>query len=75
MRSSEGFVYVRPGLHLYHHVLGDGPEAVVVPNANWLADLLQPLAAAEGSRRRLILYDPRSRGRSSAVTDGRHLSL
>ncbi|HEV2844091.1 MAG TPA: alpha/beta hydrolase, partial [Thermoanaerobaculia bacterium] len=25
--------------------------------------------------RRLILYDPRSRGRSSAVTDSRHLSL
>jgi len=74
VRSSEGFVFVRPGLHLYYHVLGDGPEAVVVPNANWLADLLPPLAA-EGGRRRLILYDPRSRGRSSAVTDGRHLSL
>ena len=74
MRSSEGFVFVRPGLHLYYHVLGDGAETVVVPNANWLAELLQPLAA-EGSRRRLILYDPRSRGRSSAVTDGRHLSL
>jgi proline iminopeptidase len=74
MQSSEGFVFVRPGLHLYYHVLGDGPETVVVPNANWLAELLQPLAA-EGSRRRLILYDPRSRGRSSTVTDGRHLSL
>ncbi|MEA2603579.1 MAG: proline iminopeptidase [Acidobacteriota bacterium] len=74
MRSSEGFVFVRPGLHLYYHVLGDGPEAVVVPNANWLAELLQPLAA-DGTRRRLILYDPRSRGRSSAVTDGRRLSL
>jgi proline iminopeptidase len=47
---------------------------VVIPNANWLSELLQPLAeGAEG--RRLIFYDPRSRGRSSAVTDGRHLSL
>jgi pimeloyl-ACP methyl ester carboxylesterase len=71
MRSSEGFVFVRPGLHLYYHVLGEGRETLVVPNANWLSDLLQPLA--EG--RRLILYDPRSRGRSSAVTDSRHLSL
>lgn len=71
MRSSEGFVFVRPGLHLYYHVLGEGRETVVVPNANWLSDLLPPLA--EG--RRLILYDPRSRGRSSAVTDGRYLSL
>ncbi|HKV10036.1 MAG TPA: alpha/beta hydrolase [Thermoanaerobaculia bacterium] len=71
MKSSEGFAFVRPGLHLYYRILGEGPETVVVPNANWLADLLHPLA--EG--RRLILYDPRSRGRSSAVTDGRHLSV
>ncbi len=71
MKSSEGFAFVRPGLHLYYRILGEGSETVVVPNANWLADLLHPLA--EG--RRLIFYDPRSRGRSSAVTDGRHLSL
>ena len=71
MRSSEGFVFVRRGLHLYYNVLGDGPETLVVPNANWLSELLQPLA--EG--RRLILYDPRSRGRSSALTDARFLSL
>jgi proline iminopeptidase len=71
MRSSEGFVFVRRGLHLYYNVLGEGPETVVIPNANWLSELLQPLA--EG--RRLILYDPRSRGRSSTITDGRYLSL
>lgn len=71
MKSSEGFVFIRPGLHLYYRILGEGLETVVVPNANWLADLLLPLA--EG--RRLILYDPRSRGRSSAVTDVRHLSV
>src|SRR6476661_2286755 len=71
MRSSEGFVFVRRGLHLYYHVLGDGSETVLIPNANWLAELLQPLA--EG--RRLIFYDPRSRGRSSTVTDARHLGL
>jgi pimeloyl-ACP methyl ester carboxylesterase len=71
MNSSEGFVFVRRGLHLYYRILGDGPETVLIPNANWLADALQPLA----QRRRLILYDPRSRGRSSTVTDRRHLGL
>jgi proline iminopeptidase len=71
MHSSEGFVFVRPGLHLYARVLGEGPQTVVVPNANWLADLVLPLA--EG--RRLILYDPRSRGRSSTVSDPRQVSL
>ena len=71
MESSEGFVFVRPGINLYYRVLGDGPETVVIPNANWLGELLQPLATG----RRLIFYDPRSRGRSSTVTDHRHLSL
>jgi proline iminopeptidase len=71
MKSSEGFVFVHRGLHLYYRVLGDGPETVVVPNANWLGDALLPLA--EG--RRLIFYDPRSRGRSSTVSDRRHLGL
>jgi proline iminopeptidase len=73
MKSSEGFAFVRPGLHLYYRILGEegGAATVVVPNANWLWEALQPLA--EG--RRLILYDPRSRGRSSTVTDPRHLSL
>lgn len=71
MNSSEGFVEVRRGLHLYYRTLGEGRETVVVPNANWLADALQPLA----EQRRLILYDPRSRGRSSTVTDRRHLGV
>src|SRR5215813_235537 len=74
MKSSEGFAFVRPGLHLYYRILGEetaGGETVVVPNANWLWEPLQPLA----EKRRLILYDPRSRGRSSTVTDPRHLSL
>jgi proline iminopeptidase len=71
MKTSEGFVFVRPGLHLYFRVLGEGEETVVVPNANWLAEPFQPLAQG----RRLILFDPRSRGRSSTVTDRRQLSL
>ena len=83
MKSSEGFVFIRPGLHLYYRILGEGEETVVIPNANWLGEVLQPLAetpeAPEGPEgpggRRLIFYDPRSRGRSSTVTDRRFLSL
>jgi proline iminopeptidase len=71
MKTSDGFIFVRRGLHLYYRVLGEGPETVVIPNANWLADVLLPLA--EG--RRLILYDPRSRGRSSTVSDRRHIGV
>lgn len=77
MRSSEAFVFVRPGLHLYSRVLGEEleeAETVVVPNASWLADAFLPLAEAAG-KRRLIFYDPRSRGRSSAVSNPKQLTL
>lgn len=71
MQSSEGYVFVRPDLQLYYKLIGDQGPTLVVPNANWLANLLLPLAESH----RLLLYDPRGRGRSSAVTDGRRLSL
>ena len=71
MQTSEGFVFVRPGLHLYYRTVGTGPEVVLVPNANWLAELLAPLSQG----RTLLFYDPRSRGRSSTVSESRQLSL
>ncbi|HXU46535.1 MAG TPA: alpha/beta hydrolase [Thermoanaerobaculia bacterium] len=71
MQSSEGFVFVRPGLNLYFRTVGEGPEILLVPNANWLGEMLHPLA----SGRTLLFFDPRSRGRSSAVTDPKQLSL
>lgn len=69
--AREGFIPSRPGIQLYFRELGSGPEAVVVPNASWLAGSFEALAAD----RRVILYDPRSRGRSSAVTDPRQLGI
>lgn len=71
MQSSEGFVFVRPELQLYYKLVGEGKRTLVIPNANWLGNLLLPLAETH----RLLFYDPRGRGRSSAVTDGRRLSL
>src|SRR6185295_13131828 len=71
MQTAEGFVFVRPGLHLYYRTVGNGPEVVLVPNANWLAELLAPLSPG----RTLLFYDPRSRGRSSTVSESRQLSL
>lgn len=67
----ERFIAVEPGVQLYCRILGDGPSVVVIPNANWLPDAFEPLA--EG--RTLIFYDPRGRGRSSAVTDPSRLGL
>lgn len=69
--SREGFIPSRPGIQLYFREMGSGPDAVVVPNASWLSSSFEPLAADC----RVILYDPRSRGRSSAVTDPRQLAI
>lgn len=71
MQTAEGFVFVRPGLHLYYRTVGTGPDVVLIPNANWLAELLAPLSPG----RTLLFYDPRSRGRSSTVSESRQLSL
>ena len=57
LHSSEAFVFVRPGLHLYSRVLGaesGEAETVLVPNASWLADAFLPLAEAAESRRLIL---------------------
>lgn len=57
---TEGYVTMDDGVRLYYRSLGSGTQTVVVPMAVYLADALAPLA--EG--RRVVFYDPRSRGRS-----------
>lgn len=58
----EGLIEAESGIQLYFRAMGPGDEAVVIPLAAWTEefDIL-----ARG--RRVIFYDPRSRGRSTAV--------
>ncbi len=65
MLESAGEIPVAAGVTLYYEAVGDGPGLLVVPNGVVLREDLAPLAAA----RRLLLYDPRNRGRSSAIRD------
>jgi pimeloyl-ACP methyl ester carboxylesterase len=67
----EGSIEVEPGISLHYSVLGDGPEALIVPNAAWLARPLAPLAKG----RRIVCYDLRGRGRSSPVDDPSRLGV
>lgn len=60
----EGYATADDGTRLYYRIVGDGPEAVVIPVGFYLEELLLPLA---GPERRLVFYDPRGRGRSDAV--------
>ena len=64
-------VEVEPGVRLHVSVSGEGAQALVVPNAAWLKLALAPLAV----RRRLVCYDTRGRGRSSAVEDRSRLGV
>jgi pimeloyl-ACP methyl ester carboxylesterase len=64
----EGFAPADDGVRLYYRVIGDGPQAVVIPVGFYLEPLFAPLATPE---RRLVFYDPRGRGRSDAVDPAR----
>jgi pimeloyl-ACP methyl ester carboxylesterase len=67
--TREGYLTTQDGLRLWFQVLGDGAQAVVVPNGIYLLDDFRPLA--EG--RTLIFYDLRNRGRSDQVSDAAKL--
>lgn len=66
----EGFVTTADSVRVYYRVVGEGEETVVVPVATFFGDRLDALALG----RRLVLYDPRGRGRSDAV-DSSQVSL
>jgi pimeloyl-ACP methyl ester carboxylesterase len=59
----EGFLRTLDSVRLYYRVVGDGPETVIVPLALYHGARLDSLARG----RRLVLYDPRGRGRSDTV--------
>jgi pimeloyl-ACP methyl ester carboxylesterase len=59
----EKLVKTEDGVGLYCRIVGEGDQTVIVPLATYHADRFDPLARG----RRLVLYDPRGRGRSDAV--------
>ena len=61
----EGFVTAGDGAKLYYAIMGSGPDTVLAPPAAYLAADFAPLA--EG--RVIVMYDPRSRGKSEMLTD------
>jgi proline iminopeptidase len=63
----EGFLATADGVRLYYRVVGDGAETVIAPLASLHSTRLDALA----KNRRLVLYDPRGRGRSDRVEPAR----
>jgi 3-oxoadipate enol-lactonase len=60
----EGFAVTPDSVRLWYRVVGSGPETVLVPNALFHGERLDTLATPG---RRIVLYDPRGRGRSDSV--------
>jgi len=69
--TSTGSVATADGLELHYESRGAGSPTLVVPSASWLARDMDPLAPG----RRVVFYDIRGRGRSSAIHDERLLGL
>jgi proline iminopeptidase len=63
-RPTEGMVDGGAG-KLWFHVVGRGPDTVLVPLGAWLEQGLASL----GDRHTVVFYDPRHRGRSHEYTD------
>jgi proline iminopeptidase len=63
----ERFITTPDGVRLFVREVGEGAETVIAPFVQFHTDRLDPLARG----RRLVLYDPRGRGRSDAVDPSR----
>jgi proline iminopeptidase len=68
---AEGYVTAEPGVRLRYRLSGTGPETVVIPGQAWWASHAETLARG----RRVVVYDPRNRGRSDAVSDVARLGM
>lgn len=62
-QSREGYAVTPDSVRLWYRVVGQGKETVMAPVALYHGTQLDPLAKG----RRLVLYDPRGRGRSDSV--------
>jgi proline iminopeptidase len=67
IQSREASLITTDSVRLYYRVVGAGDETVIVPLALYHGTRLDSLAR----NRRLVLYDPRGRGRSDTVPASR----
>lgn len=65
MSEGEGFIGTGEGPRLYYHVVGDGPDVVVMPAGSWVGRDFDALVQG----RTFIFYEGRGRGGSDPVTD------
>lgn len=62
--TAQGYLTTADSVRLYYRTVGDGPRTAIAPLASLLGNTLDSL----GKDLRLILFDPRGRGRSDTVS-------
>jgi len=72
LQVKDGYVTVEEDVKLYYRMVGDGPDAVIIPGACYLEYEFERL---NNKDRTLIFYDTRSRGRSSKITDASRIGM
>ena len=68
----EGFVTSDQNIQLFYRIIGNGPEKIIIPAGQYLADEFENLAS---ENRTLLFYDQRGRGKSDAVHDRFQLGM
>jgi pimeloyl-ACP methyl ester carboxylesterase len=58
----QGIIEVTPDIQIFYRDVGEGEHVIIIPLASW-ADVFDRLATG----RRVVSYDPRGRGRSTAI--------
>ncbi len=70
MQPSESYVTTQDGVRLFVQKFGDGPHAVIIPNAVHMIESFRHLAR----NRTIIFFDLRNRGNSDSVSDRSRLA-
>ncbi len=66
----QGIIEVRPDLQIFYRDAGEGEPVVIIPLACWMESAqgaVRESAAHESLKTRIVFYDPRGRGQSSAI--------
>jgi len=69
--STTGSFSSDDGMRIHYEERGDSERTLVVPSLSWLGADMQALAPDQ----RVVFYDIRGRGRSSAILEERHLGM
>ena len=71
MPAAEGnYIEVEPGVDIYCEERGRGPAVVIVPGWTFTTEVFKYQLEGLSANHRVVVFDPRSQGRSTVTTSG-----